>query len=155
MERRDILGGLGATLALSFASPARAEGPTANPALESAKEKIVNDFCRDWSTRDASKLIPYLDAELEYHMFEDAPPIIGLDTFSAQLGPFMAGMKEIDWEILRSVTMGDIVLNERVDHFIRKEGAERPDNHFHIVGVFLVRDGKIKYWKDYNLSGAL
>jgi limonene-1,2-epoxide hydrolase len=119
------------------------------------KEKIVNDFCRDWATRDATKLTSYLDDEIEYHMFEGAPPIMGVDAFKTQLTPFMAGMREIEWEILRSSVMGDIVLNERIDHFFRKEGSEAPDNHFHIVGVFLVRDGKIKYWKDYNLSGTL
>ena len=47
MDRRDILGGLGASLALAFASLAQAEGPESDPAVESEKEKIVNDFCRD------------------------------------------------------------------------------------------------------------
>ena len=155
MDRRDILGGLGASVALVLAYPAKAECPESDPAPVSEKEKIVNDFCRDWATRDASKLTPYLDAGIEYHMFEGAPPIMGLDTFTAQLSPFMAGMEAIEWEIIRSTVMGDIVLNERIDHFIRKEGAEGPDNHFHIVGVFLVRGGKIKYWKDYNVSGVL
>lgn len=153
--RRDVLAGLGAALALGFTSISQAAETDANTALEAEKEKIVNDFCAAWASRDAAQLTPFLDETIEYHMFEGAPPINGLDAFSTQLQPFMADMREIDWEILRSSVMGDIVLNERIDHFIRKEGSEAPDNHFHIVGVFLVRDGKIKYWKDYNLTGTL
>ena len=154
-ERRGLLSGFGAALALSFAAQANAQTPEADAALEVEKEKIVNDFCAAWASRDASQLTPFLDDEIEYHMFEGAPPINGKEAFAAQLQPFMAGMREIDWEILRSSVMGDIVLNERIDHFLRNEGSEAPDNHFHIIGVFLVRDGKIKYWKDYNLSGSI
>lgn len=155
LERRDLIGGLGAGLAMAFAGTAQAAGPKADPALEHQKEKIVNDFCKAWAMKDPDVLTPYLAEDVEYYMFEGRPPINGVADFSAQLKPFMAGMSEIDWEILRSSVMGDIVLNERIDHFIRPEGSDAPDNHFHVVGVFLVRDGKIKYWKDYNLSGVL
>ena len=155
LERRTLLGGLGAGLALAFGSTAQAAGPEADTALESEKEKIVTDFCKAWAMKDADALTAYLADDIEYHMFEGRPPINGIPEFSAQLKPFMASMHEIDWEILRSTAMGDIVLNERIDHFIQPEGSQAPDNHFHIVGVFLVRDGKIKYWKDYNLSGVL
>lgn len=155
LDRRDLLGGLGAGLALALATNAQAAGPNADPALEKQKEQIVNDFCKAWSTRDADALTPFLTDDIEYHMFEGRPPINGIADFSAQLKPFMSSMREIDWEILRSSVMGDIVLNERIDHFLRPEGSNAPDNHFHVVGVFLVREGKIKYWKDYNLSGAL
>jgi limonene-1,2-epoxide hydrolase len=155
LERRALIGGLGAGLALAFGASANAVGPDANPALETEKEKLVNDFCQAWATLDATALLPFLSDDIEYHMFEGRPPINGQIEFSAQLKPFMATMKEIDWEILRSTVMGDIVLNERIDHFLRPEKSDAPDNHFHVVGVFLVRDGKIKYWKDYNLSGTL
>ncbi|MGB1876041.1 MAG: limonene-1,2-epoxide hydrolase family protein [Rhodospirillaceae bacterium] len=155
LERRALLGGLGAGIALAFRSGANAAGPDADPALEAEKEKIVTDFCKAWAKRDADALTPYLADDIEYYMFEGRPPINGVAELSSQLEPFMASMREIDWEILRSTVMGDIVLNERIDHFMRPEGSQAPDNHFHIVGVFLVRDGKIKYWKDYNLSGTL
>lgn len=155
LERRAILGGLGAGLALALGSEANAAGPEANPMVEAEKEKIVTDFCKAWSKRDAEVLTAYLSDDIEYYMFEGRPPINGLAEFSGQLTPFMASMREIDWEILRSTVMGDVVLNERIDHFLRPEGSQAPDNHFHVVGVFLVRDGKIKYWKDYNLSGSV
>ena len=155
MERRGLLAGLSTIMVLSVASGVNAQTPEPNATLEAEKEKIVNNFCATWSSKDASQLTAYLDDEIEYHMFEGAPPINGKDSFSAKLQPFMSSMRKIQWDILRSTVMGDIILNERIDHFYRKEGSEQPENHFHIVGVFLVRDGKIKYWKDYNLSGQI
>ena len=53
-----------------------------------------------------------------------------------------------------SAAIGDLVINERIDHFIQAEGSKRPDNHFHIAGVFIVRAGKIVYWKDWRMPGA-
>jgi limonene-1,2-epoxide hydrolase len=153
--RRGLIGAAAASIALGRPAAGRAAGPEANPALEAQKEKIVSDFCAAWSARDPDTLMPFLDTDIEYHMFEGRPPIMGTEEFSTQLRPFMAGMREITWDILRSCTMGDIVLNERIDHFLRAEGSEAPDNHFHVVGVFLVRGGKIIYWKDYNLSGEI
>ncbi|MEQ8507687.1 MAG: limonene-1,2-epoxide hydrolase family protein [Rhodospirillaceae bacterium] len=155
LDRRTAFTGIGAGLALVFSSQTKAASPEAVPALEVEKEKIVNDFCAAWATRDADQLVSYLSDDIEYHMFEGRPPINGVAEFSAQLKPFMAGMTEIDWEMLRSSVMGDIVINERIDHFIRAEGSGAPDNHFHVIGIFLVRGGKIVYWKDYNLSGEL
>lgn len=155
IARRGVFGAAVTGLALKLPNSGRAAESEATPALEAEKQKIVSDFCAAWSERNPNALLPFLDEAIEYHMFEGRPPIIGTAEFSTQLGPFMASMREITWEILRTSTMGDIVLNERVDHFLRPEGSQAPDSHFHVVGVFLVRGGKITYWKDYNLSGAL
>ncbi|MDX2145735.1 MAG: limonene-1,2-epoxide hydrolase family protein [Rhodospirillaceae bacterium] len=140
-----------AGFAAIFAGGAHA---TDAPPVGANEKKIldhVTDFCLAWNGKDVEKLIPYIADTIEYHMWEGGPVVKGLEQFRAQLGGFMAGMKEIKWEIFRSAVIGDIIINERMDHFIQAEGSKRPDNHFHIVGVFLVRDGKIQYWKDYNM----
>jgi limonene-1,2-epoxide hydrolase len=146
--------GMGAVTAL-FATPAMATDADKSNKDNSAHEKkitqIVTDFCLAWNGKDVEKIIPFVSPEIEYHMFEGAPPIKGVEQFRQRLGGFMSGMKEIKWEIFRSHAIGDIVLNERIDHFIQAPGSTRPDNHFHIAGVFLVRDEKIVYWKDYNM----
>ena len=121
-------------------------------ASEQSREDFVNEFCTKWNERDAEKLIPYLAEDIEYHVFEGGKFIVnGVDQFREQMTQFMAGMKEIRWEIKRSHSMGDLVFNERIDHFILPSGEDFPRSPFHVTGVFLVRDGKIKYWKDYNL----
>ena len=98
LERRSLLSGMGAGLALAFGAAAHAARPEADPAIESEKEKIVTDFCKAWAMRDADALAPYLAEDIEYYMFEGRPPINGLAEFSSQLKPFMASMREIDWE---------------------------------------------------------
>jgi limonene-1,2-epoxide hydrolase len=141
---------LGAALALGAAVGA-ARAATDD---ENANVALVGKFCSDWSTKDVEKLIPYLSPDIEYHVFEGGPIIKGVEQFRAQMGGFMAGLKEIAWETKRSAAIGDLVINERIDHFIQAEGSKRPDNHFHIAGVFIVRDGKIVYWKDWRMPGA-
>jgi limonene-1,2-epoxide hydrolase len=145
------LGTLGALLSHAAQATDASASAKDNAARETTNTKLVTDFCAAWAGRDVEKLIPFISAEIEYHMFEGAPPIKGVDQFRQRLGGFMSGMKEIRWDTSRSYAIGDLVFNERVDHFIQKPDAGKPDNHFHVAGVFLVREGKIVYWKDYNM----
>lgn len=153
-DRRLALAALGAV----FAAPALAtnisESRKDNSTHERDITQLVTDFCLAWNGRDVEKLIPFIAEDIEYHMWEGGPVVKGPAGFRQQLGGFMSSMKEIKWEVLRSQAIGDIVINERFDHFIRQPGAKRPDDHFHIAGVFLVRGGKIAYWKDYNMPKA-
>lgn len=155
-KRRAALAAFGASaMAALLAKPATAadddKSSKGNAAHEKQITEVVTAFCQAWSGKDVEKLVPFISPEIEYHMFEGAPPIKGVDQFRERLGGFMARMKEINWEIFRSHAIGDLVINERIDHFIQAPGAKQPDNHFHIAGVFLVRDGKIAYWSDYRM----
>ncbi|MBM3513022.1 MAG: hypothetical protein FJX59_04835 [Alphaproteobacteria bacterium] len=143
---RRAMAGLAALTPLLVSKPVSAD--------EQANIAFVTKFCDDWSSKDVEKLIPYLAPEIEYHVFEGGPVVKGIDQFRAQMGGFMKGMREITWETKRSAAIGDLVINERIDHFIQPEGSTRPDNHFHIAGVFIVRGGKIVYWKDWRMPGA-
>ncbi|MGI9291811.1 MAG: limonene-1,2-epoxide hydrolase family protein [Gammaproteobacteria bacterium] len=119
--------------------------------LETENERIVTQFCLDWAKRDADLLVEYLAEDIEYQMYEGRPDINGHEEFKKEMGGWLKGLKEVDWEINRQYSVGELVINERVDHFI----SDDPKKTFHlpIAGVFLVRDGKIKMWKDYSLPG--
>jgi limonene-1,2-epoxide hydrolase len=121
--------------------------------LESENERIVTQFCLDWAKQDVDLLAEYLGDDIEYQMYEGRPDIVGKDAFKQELRDFLNKLKSVEWEIFRTYTVGELVINERIDHFINED-----DNHsFHlpIAGVFLVRDGKIKMWKDYSLPGGV
>ena len=120
--------------------------------LEKANEELVTQFCLDWAKRDADLLVKYLASDIEYQMYEGRPDIVGHEQFKAELGEWLKGLKEVKWEINRSHAIGELVINERVDHFISDDPAKT--FRLPIAGVFLVRDGKIKMWKDYSLPGA-
>jgi limonene-1,2-epoxide hydrolase len=124
-----------------------------SPEQEQENERIVTQFCLDWAKQDVDLLADYLADDIVYQMFEGRPDIIGKQAFKKELGDFIKNLKEIKWEIFRSYTVGELVINERIDHFI----AETEEKSFHlpIEGFFLVRDGKIKVWKDYTLPGGI
>ena len=121
--------------------------------LEIENERLVTQFCLDWATKDVNLLADYLAEDIQYQMFEGRPDIIGREAFVKELGPFLANLKEVEWEILRSYTIGELVINDRIDHFVGED--EKRSMHFAIAGFFLVRDGKIKVWKDYSLPGGI
>jgi limonene-1,2-epoxide hydrolase len=118
-------------------------------ALEIENEKIVTQFCLDWANRDADQLVEYLAEDIEYQMYEGRPDIVGHEQFKQELGGWLKGLQEVKWEILKTYSVGELVINERVDHFISDDPAKT--FRLPIAGVFLVRGGKIKMWKDYSL----
>ncbi len=122
--------------------------------VETANEKIVNDFCRDWSLKDAAGLSKYLAADLTYQIAPGQPLITSFDQFVEQMGAFMTRMETIKWEIIRSHVVGPLVLNERIDYFNAPEGSKAPSMQFHVAGHFLIEDNKIKVWKDWPMPGA-
>lgn len=122
--------------------------------LEVSNETLVNDFCRDWSLRDAEALRPYLAKDLLYQIAPGQPLIESRAEFEQRMGGWMKSLESIRWEILRSYVIGPVVLNERIDYFNAPEGGDAPSMRFHIVGHFFVEDGVIKVWKDWPIPGA-
>jgi len=154
--RRTILAAAGALAGCSVMSAGgdnAVNETTAQSELEIENERIVTQFCLDWATRDVNLLADYLADDIQYQMFEGRPDIMGREAFIKELGPFLANLKEVEWEILRSSTIGELVINDRIDHFVGDD--EKRSMHFAIAGFFVVRDGKIKIWKDYALPGGI
>ncbi len=127
-------------------------GNAAQTPLETANADLVTRFCLDWALRDVEKLVPYLADNLIYQMFEKRPDLIGIEEFRREVGPFLKDLARVEWEMLRTFTIGQVVINERVDHFIAKPGGR--SMHFPIVGLFVVKNGKIELWRDYSLPGG-
>ncbi len=117
---------------------------------EQANEELVNRFCADWAKRDAELLTTYFAEPFEYMMWEGGPVITSREAFIKQLGPFLTKLKAVDWVIVRSHAMGPMVINERIDHFYAQDS--KYDNHPRIAGLFIVRDGRIAIWRDYNMG---
>ncbi len=147
ISRRTVL--VGATgLGLVGARP----GQTATSERERANEALVNAFCADWSKRDAAALTKYFSDDIVYQITTGMPLVKGKQQFVDQLGPFMQGFDQINWEILRSAAMGDVVLNERIDYFVAAESDR--SRTYHVSGVFIIADGLITDWRDYPFPKA-
>ena len=151
-NRREFmaLGGLGmAALALGAQNGACAED-SALSAHEQANLKVVNDFCAAWDSRDADKLGAFWDDKIAFRIIEGQPRIEGKTALIEGTKQYLATRKEAHFEVLRATAMGNLVINERIDHFTREDGKDA----FHVTGMFFVRDGKIVEWQDYSMPKA-
>ena len=143
-SRRGFLGATGAGALTLAAESAASAAPISE--VEKANEKVVNDFCAAWKTRDAATIGSFLANDAVYRMIETSPPTKGRDAIMAALKDFLGKAKSARFEVLRSTVMGNTVLNDRIDYFELEDSKLK----FHISGFFWVVDGKIKEWQDYS-----
>jgi len=146
MERRAFLsssGVLGAAAAFGVAAPA--DAADRSPA-EQANVKIVTDFCAAWSTRDIDKVLPFLDSDCVYRMSETTPPVNGHNGVSQRLKTWLDTASLVEFKVLDTMASGPIVINHRIDRFMTAQPLT-----WEGVGVFFVKDGKIKEWSDYTI----
>jgi limonene-1,2-epoxide hydrolase len=144
-SRRAFLAAAGAGAAALLGVAARADGATWNDS-EKANVKTVNDFCAAWSTRDLGRVLPFLAADCVYRMTETTPAANGHDGVVQRLKPTVDNSTSVEFRVLDSAAMGPIVINHRIDRFL----TARPLT-WEGVGVFFIKDGKIKEWFDYTI----
>ena len=90
--------------------------------------------------------------EFASHFTEDAvwqnapwPPAVGREKIRETLRRGAQRMIALPWEVRHIVAEGDVVLTERVDHFMVGESRISVP----CMGIFELRDGKIAAWRDY------
>jgi limonene-1,2-epoxide hydrolase len=114
--------------------------------VEKANVKTVTDFCAAWSTRDLNQVFPFLADDCVYRMNETTVPATGHDGVSAKLKSWLDDSARVQFRVLDTFASGPIVINHRIDQFV----TSRPLT-WEGVGVFFVKDGKIKEWSDYTI----
>lgn len=144
-ERREFLTFAAAELAALFAIGRVAEAADLGSA-EEANLKLVNDFCALWSTRDLSRVLPFLSDDCVYRMTERTPPANGHDGVTQRLKQAVDDSSLVEFKILEAKAMGPIVITHRIDRFVTKQPLT-----WEGVGMFFVKDGKIKEWTDYTI----
>jgi len=117
---------------------------TAESATEKANVKAVNDFMASWD--DPDKSVTFLSPDASVRMVEDQPPVIGPAAVAAAMKSFMTPGLTLTVETLSTTAQGPVVLNKRIDTM---KTPGKPDQVFPVVGVFVVKDGKITEWVDY------
>jgi limonene-1,2-epoxide hydrolase len=112
--------------------------------MASENERIVNEFCKTWSTLNIDKVMEYFTDDAVYHNIP-LKPARGRSEIRKTIDGFMPGTTAAEFKILNSAAAGSIVFNERVDSFVvNGKHVSVP-----VVGVFELSDGKIKAWRDY------
>jgi limonene-1,2-epoxide hydrolase len=137
-------GGAGVAGLAAFAASARGAAPTD---AENANITLVADFCRAWSTRDMPTILSYVGDDNVYRMTETTPPARGHAGIVERLGSWVKESEQIEFSILETYAKGPMVINHRIDRFASKV---RPLT-WEGVGVFFIKDGKIREWSDYTI----
>ena len=113
---------------------------------EQANLKLVTDFCGSWSTRDMTRILPFLADDCVYRMTETMPPATGHDGVVQRLKQWLDDSSLVEFKILDAKVSGPIVITHRIDRFVTKQPLT-----WEGVGVFFVKDGKVKEWSDYTM----
>jgi limonene-1,2-epoxide hydrolase len=106
--------------------------------------RIVTDFCAAVAKLDPAAMRPFFAEDVVYRMTETTPPIVGVEKVLEAYTKLNA--TSIEFKVLETLTAGPIVINRRIDRFV----SPRPFT-WEGVGVFFVKDGKIKEWSDYTI----
>jgi limonene-1,2-epoxide hydrolase len=128
-------------------------GKPVTPEVEKANVVLVNDFCAAFEAKDLARLVSLLADNVVYRItqarsLEQAAK--GKDAVAAIYRPLM-DRGEVSFKVLKTVSLGPIVLNERNDFLPGSPTQPARILRVH-AGMFFVQDGKIVEWTDYRLQ---
>lgn len=113
--------------------------------------QLVTEFCGLWATPDAETLASYFTEDAVYHNIP-MQALHGRPAIKDFIDGFTAALDGIDFRIHRQLNVGQLVMNERTDVLLRKDGSEI---HLPVAGIFEIRDGRIAAWRDYFDMAAI
>lgn len=115
---------------------------------EKANVKVVNDYLAALGDTpvSADKLVSFVTDDCSLRLSDAAPPMVGkaaaLEGFKKTFG---GGMR-VPIKTSETHAKGPVVMNVRVDTIMI---PGKPAMPIDAVGVFFLKDGKIKEWVDY------
>jgi limonene-1,2-epoxide hydrolase len=113
--------------------------------MSAENEKIVADFCKTWSRMNLDEILAFMSDDAVYHNIP-MEPLKGKAAIRKALEGFAGMMSGIEFKIHNTVSAGDLVMNERTDTMVMRDGKRVG---IPVAGVFEVRGGKICAWRDY------
>jgi limonene-1,2-epoxide hydrolase len=123
--------------------------PAASTPAETANARLVADFCKAWGDDppDADKIASqYLAEDCTIRFGDTMQPVTGQTAAVKLFNSFFTNGQRYELRIVDMLARGPVVMNSRIDTTIR---GKRVTNPTEVVGVFVIRDGKIKEWSDY------
>ena len=117
--------------------------------IEKANVQLVKDFCKAWGDDppDPEDMAnKYLSDDCVVRFGDTVDPVSGHDGAVALFQTFLSNGERYDLKILETFARGPVVVNSRIDSTIKGMRTTHPTS---VVGVFIVRNGKIKEWSDY------
>ena len=133
---------------LSFAQGAALTGKSVPPEVGKANVAVVNDFCAAFTRKDLAKAVSLLADNCSYRPTQTRPAVVGKEKVGETIKGFLE--RGAEFKVLKTVSLGPLVLNERDDIIVMAKG---PTRTFHVAaGLFFLENGKIAEWTDYVLE---
>lgn len=117
--------------------------------MMTTNEQVVRDFIAAWTRLDVEELVQYFCEDGVYHNMP-MKPVTGHDALRPFISAFLKDWTSTEWDVLNLTSKGDVVFAERLD---RTVVGGKPVN-LPCCGVFEMRDGRIKVWRDYFDMGT-
>ncbi len=113
--------------------------------MSTANEQVVVEFFRAFDRLDLEGSLSYLTEDCVH---DDKPVGIhrGKEEIRRFFAPQMKDLKSFRAELKETLSVGDLVMNERVD-WIELQGGKKAA--LPVMGAFEIRAGKIAVWRDY------
>jgi len=113
--------------------------------MSTANEQVVVDFFKAFEQLDLERALSCLTEDC---LHDDKP--VGLHEGKAAIreffAPQMGDLESFRAELKDTMSVGNLVMNERVDWVELKGGKQA---QIPIMAAFEIRDGKIAVWRDY------
>jgi limonene-1,2-epoxide hydrolase len=113
--------------------------------MSTANEQVVVEFFRAFDRLDLEGALSYLTDDCVH---DDKPVGIhqGKEEIRQFFAPQLKDLKSFRAELKETLSVGNLVMNERVD-WIELQGGKKAA--LPVMGAFEIRDGKIAVWRDY------
>jgi limonene-1,2-epoxide hydrolase len=149
-ERRNLMiGGAGLLALAGLADGAQAAAPSAS---EAANLKLAKDFCDSWGKPgfDPDKAMPaFIAADAHVRVIDSQPAVVGPQAVADAFRPYAQKGDRFLVEYIETFVRGPLVMLSRIDTQVSKG---QPDQKFPVVGVFVIRGGKIHEWTDFVVA---
>src|SRR5215471_997504 len=113
--------------------------------MSTANEQIVAEFFRAFDRLDLEGALNYLTEDCVH---DDKPVGIhrGKEEIRQFFAPLVKELKSFRAELKETLSVGNLVMNERVD-WIERQGGKKAA--LPVMGAFEIQAGKIAVWRDY------
>jgi limonene-1,2-epoxide hydrolase len=110
-------------------------------------EKTVSDLFAAWTRINLDEIMTYFTADAVWDNVPMNAPAKGTAAIREMTQGFLKDMTSFDVKLLKTLHVGNVLVNERVDTVVMKNGKKAA---IPVVGVFELNDaGKITIWRDY------
>ena len=104
---------------------------------------VVMDFIQAWNEKDWDAIEDAFTDDVVYHNIP-MEPLRGKAAAVAAIRAMQP--EEVDWQVLNIAAADGVVLSERVDNFVMRDGARVS---LPVMGAMEIVDGRIRAWRDY------